>query len=118
MPSITPGNKHRSVSHTGAITMNCGDVVAKAFAGISSNTFSVAASAMGVDMTKYDTLNPGHRRMVVGQRIRRLVRERDAAAAKFDGVSSGEEWLRDEVAKAIAITGESRADQSPVAAAA
>lgn len=76
MPSIIPNtnNLHKSKAHSGAATMNCGDHVADILAGRSLEAIRHMAFGYGVDCDKYLHLNPGHQRMVIGNRLRKILR--------------------------------------------
>ncbi len=65
---------------------NCGDEVAQALQGVSLEALTEFAAGQEVDVAKYDHLNPGQRRMNIGNQIRRLVKEGDVTIDQLEAL--------------------------------
>lgn len=86
-------------SYSGTKSFNCGDLVAEALAGLTPDVIAEIATRAGMDAAKYNHLNPGHRRMVIGTALRKRIRDMDALHEKSpDDVISGADWLKKTVA--------------------
>ena len=58
------------------------------------------ATLVGMDTSKYATMNNGHKRMVIGGSLRRRVRDQDKLHVQNPQyIKSGEQWLNDLVAQ-------------------
>ena len=75
-------------------TLNCGDVVARALVGVEPDHVLRIADKIGLDSSKYDRLNNGHVRMIVGGALRKRVKILDGLHKHTpEIVPSGETWL-------------------------
>lgn len=100
-PNTEGMQKGRSAA--GAPTFNSGDIVAEALQGQPLEVAYKVAAELGLEVRgKYDHLNPGHQRMVLGTRMRKVVKDQEKARAT-DGpdsqIQSGEEKFLAAVAK-------------------
>lgn len=95
MNRIAPDVSHmaKGVSHTGSATFNCGDVVATTLLGWPLDCVRDMASFLDIDVTRYDHLNPGHQRMVIGNAFRKMVSDRDKAYDAKTENTDGEVWF-------------------------
>jgi hypothetical protein len=96
MAKIKPNSENMVMgkSYSGTRSFNCGDEVAEALAGLTPDDLTEVAIRSGIDHTKYGSLNPGHRRMVIGAALRKRVRDMDNLHEKApDDVISGSAWL-------------------------
>lgn len=86
MGMINPNiqNMQKGKTASGGASFNCGDLVASTLNGWPLENVRNLASDMGVDVSKYDHLNNGQQRMILGGCFRKKVKCQDAAVAKFD----------------------------------
>jgi colicin import membrane protein len=90
-PSTESMVKGKSAS--GSPSFNNGDVVAEGLQGQPIEVAYAVATEFGLDVEgKYDHLNPGHQRMVLGSRIRKAIKDQNKArnldAEANNGMSS------------------------------
>ena len=90
---------HKSRSASGSATFNCGDAVATALEGWPLENVRALAEYLELNPEKYDHLNPGHQRMVLGGRFRKLVRDQDKAHAQDDKAQEGWLWFQETAAQ-------------------
>jgi len=85
--SLPIDNMTRTKSASGSVSYHCGDQVARALTGLNLDHIkSLAADALGVDVTKYEHLNPGQQRMTLGNVIRNVLRRDETLGASFQSV--------------------------------
>lgn len=77
----------RSKSYEGG---NCGDSVAEALKGADFTHLKALAVELGIDVAKYDNLNPGQQRMNIGNRLRKLVKGDANILARLQAVPRAE----------------------------
>ena len=88
--SLPIDNMTRTKSASGSVSYHCGDQVARALTGLNLDHIkSLAADALGVDVTKYEHLNPGQQRMTLGNVIRNVLRRDETLGASFQEVLNG-----------------------------
>jgi hypothetical protein len=100
MAKITPKTKdmHKGVTASGAVSLNCGDLVAVTLEGWPLDSVKDFAQRLGIDPDKYEHLNPGQQRMIIGGMIRKKVRDQDKAHAQDGAATPGDVWLLAEAA--------------------
>lgn len=69
---------------------NCGDGVAAALKGADLDALTEFANLHGVDTDKYAHLNPGQRRMNIGNRLRTMVKKEEISIAQLEGIARAE----------------------------
>lgn len=67
-------------------SVSCGDEVAVALAGAKFEALVEFAKTMGIDTSKYDHLNPGQKRMNIGNKLRTLVRKGELSVAELAAI--------------------------------
>lgn len=100
MAKITPKTKdmHKGVTASGAVSLNCGDLVAQTLEGWPLDNVKDFADHIGINANKYDHLNPGQQRMILGSMIRKKVRDQDKAHEQDSNATPGDAWLQAEAA--------------------
>jgi len=96
MSTISPdvSRMRKGVTHSGSASFNCGDTVASTLEGWPLVNVQELAKYLDVDVNKYEHLNNGQQRMVLGARFRKMVRDQDKEADKDDGAMSGDTWFK------------------------
>lgn len=100
-------NMTKGKSANGSPSFNNGDIVAEGLQGQPLEVAYAIANEFGLDVNgKYDHLNPGHQRMVLGSRLRKAIKDQEKArtldAEANNGLSnmpSGEDLFNGFVAK-------------------
>lgn len=67
-------------------SVSCGDEVAVALAGAKFEALVEFAKTVGIDTSKYDHLNPGQKRMNIGNKLRTLVRKGELSVAELAAI--------------------------------
>jgi hypothetical protein len=118
MAKITPKTKdmHKGVTASGAVSLNCGDLVAQTLEGWPLGNVKDLADHLGIDPAKYDHLNPGQQRMILGSMIRKKVRDQEKAHEQDNSAVSGADWLTSKAAN-FAPPKEDEAEEAEEAAA-
>lgn len=79
----------RTKSASGSTSFHCGDPVAKALDGVSLDLVKELAVAAGIEINKYEHLNPGQQRMTLGNVMRNLLRREQIDPAAFQQAADG-----------------------------
>ena len=81
-------------------SVNCGDAIALALAGVDFDALMTFAAQVGIDTAKYDHLNAGQKRMNVGNRLRTLVKKESVSIDQLAALARAPEPVK--AAKAVA----------------
>ena len=95
MAMITPKvtNMRQGHAASGSPSFNCGDIIAEALIGWPVERVRALAEKMDIDAERYEHLNHGHQRMILGQMFRKRLRDQDRAHRQDAGAKTGDDWF-------------------------